>query len=71
MITIFHNAKSSATYGKPDLLKGGIRMVIKMKKFIVWRWMLPLARLIDKDKDDEEESYMERVKKHIKEQSHE
>ncbi len=31
-----------------------------MKKFIVWRWMIPLARLIDKDKDDEGESYIDR-----------
>lgn len=40
-------------------------MFKRIRRFIVWRWLLPLAKKIDEDWEPGDEKYMERVKKSL------
>lgn len=44
-----------------------VKRVTEAKAFIVWRLLLPLARKIDRDKDDDEPSYVEILKRKMSE----
>jgi len=43
-----------------------VKLLIRIRRWIVWRVMIPLARRIDADRDDGDESFINRAKDHLR-----